>query len=151
MARKNLISRRDALQGAFAIASAVSLAGGKPGVSDEGPPATLHRVNEMAWKPLESPFFPLGLKVKAIFADTKNNSSLSLVCYPRGYVEPRHYHKSCGHWLYFLSGRMRDGSKTYTPGTFVYSPSLNVHGPFTAEAESEVLFFVDGPFDVFGA
>lgn len=150
MTRKNLISRCEALKGAFAIVTAGSLAGGKPGASDEGPHATLQRTNEMAWKPLDSPFFPSGLMVKEILTNQKENTSLSLVRYPKGYVEPRHYHKACGHWLYFLNGRMRDGSKIYAPGTFIYSPPLNVHGPFTAELETDVLFFVDGPFDVFG-
>jgi len=105
----------------------------------------------MAWEPLKNPFFPPGLKVKGLFEDKSKNLSLSVVRYPKGYHEPRHFHKGCGHWLYFLSGRLSDAKTAYTPGTFVYAPPLNVHGPFIAEAETDVLFFVDGPFDVFGA
>lgn len=112
---------------------------------------TLRRIKAMAWQPLESSFFPSGLKVKALHADSVKNVSLSIVRYPKGYREPRHYHKGCAHWLYFLSGRVSDGTIVYTPGTFVYTPPLNIHGPFTAEEETDVLFFVDGPFDVFGA
>ncbi len=32
----------------------------------------------------------------------------------------------------------------------MYAPPRNVHGPFTAEQQTDVLFFVEGPFDVFG-
>ena len=89
--------------------------------------------------------------MKPVYTDKAKNTALSLVRYPKGYHEPRHYHKGCGHWIYLLNGRIRDTEQAYTPGTFVYAPPGNVHGPFTADEISDVLFFVDGPFDVFAA
>lgn len=119
--------------------------------AQESPAATLRRMKELAWQPLKSDFFPPGLEVKPLFEGASKNLSLSLVHYPKGYKEPRHYHKTCGHWLYFLSGRLRDPETVYEAGTYVYAPPGNIHGPFTAEQETEALFFVEGPFDVYGA
>jgi quercetin dioxygenase-like cupin family protein len=149
MTRK--LSRRRALQIAAGLMSAESFLASNPLEADEMPPATLRRLKDMTWQPLKSDFFPPGLKVKALHEDKAKHTSLSVVRYPKGYHEPRHYHKACGHWIYILSGRVIDPTQAYTPGTFIYAPSLNVHGPFTAEEQSDVLFFVDGPFDVFGA
>ncbi len=151
MIRKEKISRRRLLDMAAGLVSVGPFLASGVFAADEMPPATLRRAKEMAWQPLKSDFFPPGLKTKAIYEDKAKNTSLSLIRYPKGYHEPRHYHKSCGHWLYFLTGRVRDEKTVYTPGTFVYAPPLNVHGPFTADEISDVLFFVDGPFDVFGA
>jgi len=148
--RNPLVSRRRALQMATGLASLDPWLARGLLAGSEMPAATLHRLKEMTWQPLQSDFFPSGLKVKALYADKVKNTSLSVVRYPKGYREPRHYHKGCGHWIYYLSGKITDPAQSYTPGTFTYAPPLNVHGPFTAEQESDVLFFVDGPFDVFG-
>jgi anti-sigma factor ChrR (cupin superfamily) len=150
MTRKPAVSRRRAIQMAAGLAGLEPWLARRVLAGSEMPPATLRRLKEMTWQPLQSDFFPPGLKVKALFADKAKNTSLSVVRYPKGYHEPRHYHKGCGHWIYYLTGKITDPTQAYTPGTFSYAPPLNVHGPFTAEQESDVLFFVDGPFDVFG-
>lgn len=151
MTRQYSISRRHALQMAAGLAGLEPWLARGALAASEMPPATLRRLKEMTWQPLQSDFFPPGLKVKALYEDKAKNTSLSVVRYPKGYHEPRHFHKGCGHWIYYLNGKITDATQAYTPGTFVYVPALNVHGPFTAEEESDVLFFVDGPFDVFGA
>jgi quercetin dioxygenase-like cupin family protein len=146
------VPRRCALQLIAGLAGVKTFLGeGVVGVANQMPPATLRRLVDIAWQPLESTFFPPGLKMKPVYTDKAKNTALSLVRYPKGYHEPRHYHKGCGHWIYLLSGRIRDTEQAHTPGTFVYAPPGNVHGPFTADEISDVLFFVDGPFDVFAA
>lgn len=150
MTQKHGTSRRRLLEAAAAFLGIKPFLLGSS-VPQEMPAATLRRLSELAWQPLKSDFFPPGLQVKSLYEDKAKNTSLSVVRYPKGYHEPRHYHKGCGHWLYFLSGRLKDDKVVYAPGTFVYAPPLNVHGPFTADLQSDVLFFVDGPFDVFGA
>ena len=149
MTRIDRIPRRRALQIAASLASLRYFP--EALASDDGPRVILRRLNALAWQPLKSDFFPPGLETKALYEDKAKNVSLSVVRYPKGYHEPRHYHKGCGHWIYFLSGRIEDPTEVYTPGTFVYAPPMNVHGPFTAERETEILLFIDGPFDVFGA
>ncbi len=151
MTRKDGISRRRALRMAAGLLSVKPLLARGALVAVDMPPLTLRRLKDLEWQPLNSDFFPPGLKVKALYEDKAKNTSLSVVRYPKGYHEPRHYHKGCGHWIYYLSGSVRDAKEVYTPGTFAYAPPQNVHGPFNADAESDVLFFVDGPFDVFGA
>lgn len=151
MSRKDGMSRRRACKIAVGFLTVERLSGPGGLRAQEMPPATRRRLKEMTWQPLKSDFFPPGLEVKAIYEDKTKNTSLSVVRYPKGYKEPRHYHKGCGHWLYFLRGRLRDPETVYEPGTFVHAPPGNIHGPFTAEQETEGLFFVDGPFDVFGA
>lgn len=143
------ISRRRAFETIAGVASLTCF----PGIltADEMPPAILKRLRDLPWQPLKSDFFPPGLETKALYEDKAKNVSLSVVRYPRGYREPRHFHKGCGHWIYFLSGRIKGPTEVYTPGTFIYAPPMNIHGPFTAEVGTEILFFVDGPFDVFGA
>lgn len=152
MAKGNGVSRRAALQIVVGLASIESFTIPVSLTANQAmPPVILRRANEMAWQPMQNTFFPPGLKTKSLYIDRRKNTSLSLIRYPKGYREPRHYHKNCGHWLYFLNGRLRDSETVYSSGTFVYAPPGNVHGPYIAEEASEVLFFVDGPFDVFPA
>lgn len=151
MTRNQEISRRRAIQVSTGMMGLESLLAKGLFAANEMPAATLHRLADLAWQPLKSGFFPPGLKVKALFEDKAKNTSLSVVRYPKGYHEPRHTHKGCGHWIYVLTGRVKAPETAYAPGTFIYAPPGDIHGPFVAEEQTDVLFFVDGPFDVSGA
>ena len=53
--------------------------------------------------------------------------------YPTGLREPRHYHETCGHYIYILKGRIQTPEGVLSPGVFVYVE------------ESEAIFYTDGP------
>jgi anti-sigma factor ChrR (cupin superfamily) len=90
---------------------------------------------------------PAGLQQRALHQDPEGNSSSAIVRYPKGYHEPRHYHKTCTHTIYVLKGRLQSPEGALTPGTFIYSAKDERHGPLTAVEETEILFHTQGPFD----
>lgn len=75
------------------------------------------------------------------------NQSSAIVRYPKGFHEPKHFHKQCTHTIYVLKGRLRSPEGDLPAGTFTYAAVTEHHGPFTAVEETEILFHVDGPFD----
>ncbi len=62
MTRINGISRRCALQMVAGLASAKAFRAGSSVAADRMPPVTLRRLEDIAWQPLESTFFPPGLR-----------------------------------------------------------------------------------------
>ena len=98
-------------------------------------------------KPVTITAIPKGLLSKSLHDDPKANISSSIVRFPKGYREPRHYHTTCTHIIYVLKGKLRAPGKELTPGTFIYSARNERHGPFTAVEETEIFFHTDGPFD----
>ncbi len=73
-----------------------------------------------------------------------NSAHLS---YPQGFREPRHYHETCGHYMYILKGRIQSPEGVLTPGMFAYAAPGERHGPFVMLEPSEALFYTDGPLD----
>ncbi len=153
MKNKDIVTRRDTLgwmgllSGMGAILAGADRGHGSPQV----PTATLVNAAKLDWTPIVNDIFPPGLLIKPLFENKERNFAFNLVRYPAGYREPRHFHKTCGHILYFLNGKLHDREREYLPGTFAYAPPKDVHGPFFADMETEVLFFVDGTFDLYGA
>ena len=147
------VSRRDALNRMAALSGMCAIlagAGRGLGAQQALPPALVH-APELDWQPIVNDLFPPGLVTKPLFENKQRNFSFSLVRYPASYREPRHFHKTCGHIIYFLNGKLHDREREYLPGTFAYAPPGDVHGPFFADTETEILFFVDGVFDLYGA
>ncbi len=94
------------------------------------------------------PGFPEGLQQRLLHDNQENKLQSSIVRYPKGFHEPRHYHTTCGHSIYILRGRLHAPEGDLTPGTFTYAAVNERHGPFVAMEETEILFYTDGPFDM---
>jgi quercetin dioxygenase-like cupin family protein len=104
--------------------------------------------SKLEWKPVTGVAgLPEGLQQKPLHAENGGPSSSALIRYPKGYREPRHYHKGCTHTIYVLRGRLQTPEGDMTPGTFLYSAKGERHGPIVALEESEILFHTQGPFD----
>ena len=101
------------------------------------------------WEPMNPPGVPKGLMQKLLHDNKLNQLQSSIVRFPKGYREPRHYHKTCGHSMYMLKGKIQSPDGDLTPGTFVYAAMNERHGPFVAVEEAEFLFYTDGPFDFY--
>jgi quercetin dioxygenase-like cupin family protein len=93
------------------------------------------------------PGLPPGLLAGALHENPRTGMSSSILTYPEGYREPRHYHESCGHYMYILKGRIESPDGVLTPGMFAYAAPGERHGPFKVLEPSEALFYTDGPFD----
>jgi quercetin dioxygenase-like cupin family protein len=107
------------------------------------------QVSKLQWTPGSPPGVPPGIEQKLLHANPDNKLQSALVRFPKGFTEPRHYHKTCGHSIYILKGRIRSPNGLMTPGSFSYAAVNEPHGPFTAEQETEFLFYTDGPFDYY--
>jgi len=97
--------------------------------------------------PVAVPGLPPGIMARALHENPRTSMSTSILSYPEGFREPRHYHETSGHYMYILKGRIRSPSGDLTPGMFVYAPPGERHGPFEVLEPSEALFFTDGPLD----
>jgi mannose-6-phosphate isomerase-like protein (cupin superfamily) len=73
--------------------------------------------------------------------------SSSILTYPEGFREPRHYHETCGHYMYILEGRIKSPEGDLTPGMFAYAAPGERHGPYEVLEPSKALFYTDGPLD----
>jgi len=93
------------------------------------------------------PGLPAGIMMRALHENPRTNMSSSVMAYPKGFREPRHYHEASGHYMYILKGRISSPTGDLTPGMFIYAPPGEPHGPFNVLEDSEALFFTDGPFD----
>lgn len=103
--------------------------------------------SKLPWTAVEIPGVPKGLMERSLHNNQQNKLVSSIVRFPKGFVEPRHYHTTCGHSIYVLRGRLQSPEGVLTAGTFIYSAVNEPHGPFTAVEETEILFYTDGPFD----
>jgi quercetin dioxygenase-like cupin family protein len=101
------------------------------------------------WEAMNPPGVPKGLTQKLLHDNKQNQLQSSIVRFPKGYREPRHYHKTCGHSMYILKGRIQSPDGDLTQGTFTYAATNERHGPFVALEETEFLFYTDGPFDFY--
>ena len=106
-------------------------------------------VDGLKWEPITPPGAPQGLTQKLLHDNKQNQLMSSIVRFPKGYREPRHYHKTCGHSMYILKGKLQSPDGNLTAGTFSYAAVNERHGPFLALEESEILFYTDGPFDYY--
>jgi len=107
----------------------------------------LVQAGSLSWAPVTPPGAPPGL-MQRVLHDNKDKQLVSaIVKFPKGYVEPRHYHTQCGHSIYVLKGRIETPNGVWTPGSFHYAAVKEAHGPLKALEESEILFYTDGPFD----
>jgi hypothetical protein len=91
------------------------------------------------------PGVPKGLTDKLLHDNKQSQLLSSIVRFPKGYREPRHYHKTCGHSMYILKGRIQSPDGDLTPGTFIYSARNERQGPFVALEETEFLFYTRRP------
>ena len=111
--------------------------------------SVLIKIADVSWAPVNLPGVPAGIQQKLLHNNAANKLQSSLVRFPKGFREPRHYHTICGHSIYILKGRIRSPEGMLTPGTFTYAAPNERHGPFVAEQDTEFLFYTDGPFDYF--
>lgn len=124
-----------------AIAAAVVFA------APAGEKSFLIQSGKIAWTPITPPGAPPGL-MQRVLHDNKDKQLVSaIVKFPKGYVEPRHYHTMCGHSIYVLKGKIKAPGAVWLPGSFHYAAVKEAHGPLEALEESEILFYTDGPFD----
>jgi quercetin dioxygenase-like cupin family protein len=104
-------------------------------------------VSAVPWAPVQPPGMPPGLMGRSLHENPRTKMSTSIVKYPKGFHEPRHYHITCGHYIYIMKGRLRSPEGDLPAGTFTYASPNEKHGPYTALEETEVFFYTDGPFD----
>jgi len=93
------------------------------------------------------PGLPPGLLARGLHENPRTGMSSSILTYPEGFREPRHYHETCGHYMYILKGRIESPDGVLTPGMFAYAAPGERHGPFKVLEPSEALFYTDGPLD----
>ena len=105
------------------------------------------RSSDVPWTPVKIQGMPDGLEQRVLHNNERTKLSSALVKYPKGFREPRHYHKTCGHSIYVLKGRLKSQDGDLTAGMFTYAAPEDRHGPYIAEQETEILFYTDGPFD----
>lgn len=101
---------------------------------------------EIDWVPINQPDFPEGLMAKRLHNNSFTNGGASLLKFPIGFAEPRHFHTTAGHSIYVLSGRINFSGVEAIPGHFFYTPPNVIHELIALEA-SEVLIWSDGPLD----
>ena len=116
-------------------------------VAAEGDTSFAVDTAKVEWQALEVDGLPPGLEGRPLHENPRTKMSSSMVRYPQGYREPRHYHVSCGHYIYILEGRLRSPDGDLTPGMFTYAAPNERHGPYTAVEGTKILFYTDGPFD----
>ncbi|MFC7047787.1 cupin domain-containing protein [Emcibacter nanhaiensis] len=103
--------------------------------------------SQVPWKKVARPGFPDGQEIKPLHANERISGRTSILKFPTGYIEPRHYHTTGGHSAYILKGKMKMGDKVYGAGEFFYFPANVAHGPNEALEEVEALVWTDGPLD----
>ena len=98
--------------------------------------ATLDWVSNQAHQDL------LTYHMKRLFTDPSSGSTVMLVRYPAGEINPSHTH-SVGHGMYVLQGSLVTSRGTFGPGAFVWFPAGEVmwHGA-GSDAPLEMLFMV---------
>jgi quercetin dioxygenase-like cupin family protein len=104
-------------------------------------------VPTIKWTPMHVAGLPDGVQGRSLHENPRTKMSSSMVKYPKGYQEPRHFHITCGHYIYVLKGRLRSPEGDLPAGTFTYAAPNEQHGPYNAVEETEILFYTDGPFD----
>lgn len=102
---------------------------------------------ELAWEPVEQPAFPEGLEVRRLHRNPRIDGGSSVLRFPAGYAEPRHFHTTAGHSIYVLRGRINYTGIEAAEGHFFYTPPNVVHDLVALE-ESEILIWSDGPLDL---
>ena len=105
------------------------------------------KTSDIAWQDLSVEGMPPGLKLRPLHENPRTKMSSSMVQYPKGFREPRHLHKSCGHYIYILEGKLGSPDGELAAGMFTYAAPNEAHGPYTALEPTKILFYTDGPFD----
>jgi quercetin dioxygenase-like cupin family protein len=103
---------------------------------------------QIPWRAVNNPNFPQGLQEKLLHQNSEKQTSVAMVKFPKGYLEPRHFHTTAGHYGYMLSGKMISDGMEVGPGDFLYFPANVEHGPNLALTEVELLRWSDGPLDL---
>jgi len=102
----------------------------------------------MPWEEYTTERVTRTLYRKILFADPETGTTIALVRYPAGIINPSHTHP-CGHGMYVLEGRLVTHRGVFGPGTLVWFPEGEVmeHG---ASAESDVVavFVTNKPFRI---
>jgi quercetin dioxygenase-like cupin family protein len=101
------------------------------------------------WTAMSVPGVPKGLTEKLLHDNKQSQLLSSIVRFPKGYREPRHYHKTCGHSMYILKGRIQSPDGDLTPGTFIYSARNERQGRLWRWKRPNSSFTPDGPFDFY--
>lgn len=113
----------------------------------EGDTSFTLTVADVEAQPAEVPGLPPGVMMRALHLNPRTQMNSAHLSYPAGFREPRHYHETCGHYMYILKGRIQTPDGVLTPGMFAYAAPGERHGPFVSLEDSEALFYTDGPFD----
>ena len=130
----------------FTIAAAL-IAGAIALYGVEGDTSFNLNVMSVEAQPAVVPGLPAGVMMRGLHLNPRTQMNNAHLSYPAGFREPRHYHETCGHYMYILKGRIQTPEGIVTPGMFLYAAPGERHGPFVYLEESEALFYTDGPFD----
>jgi quercetin dioxygenase-like cupin family protein len=102
---------------------------------------------QLPWKPVEIPGVPKGMVHRLLHENKQAKNMTAVFRFPKGFVDPKHYHTTGGHSLYILKGKLETPDGVLTPGMFLYSAVNEPHGPLKAVEETDMLLFTDGPLD----
>ena len=118
--------------------------------SPAAPPAAVFHVDSASidWQPVTGTPFPDGLERRALHTNERIGGGAAMLRFPKGYVEPRHFHTTAGHSVYILKGRIKVAGEAVGPGHFFYAPPNVAHGPNEALEDTEILIWTDGPLDL---
>lgn len=130
------------------LAAAFVAAFSFPARSDDRPTTVEIDTSTLAWVPAGASAFPPGLTQRFIYQDAPGTPGVAIVKFPKGYLEPRHYHTTSGHTGFILKGKLNSDGRIVGPGAFVYFPAGTPHGPNDALEETELLRWADGPLDL---
>jgi hypothetical protein len=101
----------------------------------------------MKWQPVEIPGVPKGMLQKTLRDDQRTKTMSSLIRFPKGFRDPKHYHTTCGHGVYILKGKLQTPTGVLAAGMFLYAGPKERHGPLVALEETDMLLYTDGPLD----
>ncbi len=114
------------------------------------PAAEQNRVVDSAalkWLPVEITGVPKGMLQKPLRDDQRTKMVSSIIRFPKGFRDPKHYHTTCGHGIYILKGRVQTPTGVVSSGMFFYAAPNERHGPYVALEETDMLLYTDGPLD----
>ena len=99
------------------------------------------------WQPVELPGVPKGMLQRLLRDDQRTKMMSSIIRFPKGFRDPKHYHATCGHGIYILKGKLQTPAGVLAAGTFFYAAPNERHGPLIALEETDMLLYTDGPLD----
>src|SRR4051812_20654407 len=66
----------------------------------------IKNVSTVPWTELKVPGLPDGLHGRSLHDNPRTKMGTTIIKYPKGFREPKHYHLTSGHYIYVLKGKL---------------------------------------------